>query len=385
MRLSKNSFEAIRAMGAVSDFRYASIRAMGTVSNFRYAAIRAMGTVSDIRYAAIWAVAAVCVGLSSCGGGEKDEPEPKRPINERFYGKWECQTEQIDVQFEIKRDGNIYGTGSLTREKKEAYEWQYRFSGNGNVIDATGTVRVRSGDGREYNYLSKTTFELRSDGNMTGGPVSGLVYVPYVVKPRQNIGPTVCPDEHHPHALDMGYSDNVLWACCNLGARSPWETGSYYAWGETEPKEVFVKETYRLWEDEAEGVMADLGLDIAGGEHDAATANLGEGWQLPSVELMHSLMQETDNSWVNVGGVNGRMFTGRNGGVLFIPAAGYINGSGQPFNAGNEARVWCSNGNQFERGTAFCYQIFQRQGGPGLYDRSFGLSIRPVYVIKKVE
>ncbi|MBQ7179852.1 MAG: hypothetical protein IJR87_01005 [Bacteroidaceae bacterium] len=193
-------------------------------------------------FAALATAAAVCMSISACGDREKDEPEHGGPINERFYGKWVCQTKEIDVKFVIKQDGNIQGNGTLTRKKDESYVWQYRFSRSGNRIDATGTVQVKESSGMKNIYQSWTNFELSDDSTMTGGPMSGLVYVPYVEKPRQNIGPTACPDENHPHAIEMG---------------------SYWAWGETEPKEVYSKETYSLWKEEAEGIMADLGRDIA--------------------------------------------------------------------------------------------------------------------------
>ena len=37
--------------------------------------------------------------------------------------------------------------------------------------------------------------------------------------------------------VDLGLS--VLWADCNMGADSPTDYGSYFAWGETEPKNYF--------------------------------------------------------------------------------------------------------------------------------------------------
>lgn len=43
-----------------------------------------------------------------------------------------------------------------------------------------------------------------------------------------------CPDDKHPHAIDLGLPSGTKWACCNVGTTSPDGYGGYYAWGETE-------------------------------------------------------------------------------------------------------------------------------------------------------
>ena len=43
--------------------------------------------------------------------------------------------------------------------------------------------------------------------------------------------------------VDLGLS--VKWAKCNLGASKPSDYGSYYAWGETEPKAEYTWATYK--------------------------------------------------------------------------------------------------------------------------------------------
>ena len=45
-----------------------------------------------------------------------------------------------------------------------------------------------------------------------------------------------CPDDNHPHAIDLGLPSGTKWACCNVGADTPEGYGGYYAWGETEEK-----------------------------------------------------------------------------------------------------------------------------------------------------
>lgn len=38
-----------------------------------------------------------------------------------------------------------------------------------------------------------------------------------------------CPDNHHPHLIDLGLPSGTKWACCNVGATAPEDYGGYYA------------------------------------------------------------------------------------------------------------------------------------------------------------
>ena len=55
--------------------------------------------------------------------------------------------------------------------------------------------------------------------------------------------PVTPPDDHE--WVDLGLPSGSLWATCNVGANSPEEYGDYFAWGETESKEVYNWETYK--------------------------------------------------------------------------------------------------------------------------------------------
>ena len=140
-------------------------------------------------------------------------------------------------------------------------------------------------------------------------------------------GETSCPDENHPHMIDLGLPSGTLWACCNVGASTPEEYGNYYAWGETQPKSVY--KSYAYWHDnDGDGVvdeneMVNIGSDIAGTSYDAATVNWGAPWRMPSLAQCQELINSCPSIWTTQNGVNGRKFTGPNGGNIFLPAAGY--------------------------------------------------------------
>ena len=44
--------------------------------------------------------------------------------------------------------------------------------------------------------------------------------------------------------IDLGLPSGLLWATCNIGADFPEESGSYYAWGETEKKRKYNQDSY---------------------------------------------------------------------------------------------------------------------------------------------
>lgn len=130
-----------------------------------------------------------------------------------------------------------------------------------------------------------------------------------------------CPDDNHPHMIDLGLPSGTKWACCNVGASSPEEYGGYYAWGETEEKDVYDWNTYTYC-DGSESTCHDLGNDIAGTQYDVAYVKWGGSWVMPSKEQQDELLNNCTYTWTTKNGINGGEFTGPNGGTIFLPAAG---------------------------------------------------------------
>ena len=56
---------------------------------------------------------------------------------------------------------------------------------------------------------------------------------------------TACPDNNHPHLIDLGLPSSTKWSCCNVGASKPEAYGGYYAWGETQEKSLYDYTTYK--------------------------------------------------------------------------------------------------------------------------------------------
>lgn len=132
---------------------------------------------------------------------------------------------------------------------------------------------------------------------------------------------TKCPDDNHPHMIDLGLPSGTLWACCNVRADKPEAYGGYYAWGETETKSMYNRDSY-VYCDSRSGICYYLGSDIAGTQYDVAHVKWGGSWVMPSHTQQKELLNNCTTQWTKKKGVNGRNFTGPNGGSIFLPAAG---------------------------------------------------------------
>ena len=137
-------------------------------------------------------------------------------------------------------------------------------------------------------------------------------------KPQAHL---TCPNNNHPHMIDLGLPSGTKWACCNVGAEKPEEYGGYFAWGETEEKDNYSWGTY-IHCDGDENTCNNL-YDIAGTQFDVAHLKWGGSWMMPSRYQTDELFNYCTHTWTTINGVYGRLFTGTNNNNIFIPAAGY--------------------------------------------------------------
>jgi len=186
---------------------------------------------------------------------------------------------------------------------------------------------------------------------------------------------TSCPDNNHPHAIDLGLPSGTKWACCNVGATKPEGYGDYYAWGETETKSVYSWDTYKYGRSSKD--VDNIGADIAGTKYDVAHVKWGGGWRMPTLEQIKELMANTTHEWTRLNGVAGRLFTGKNGGTVFLPAAG-DRWRGEFYGVGHWGIYWSST--PYDENYA-CYLYFYSDNAYWdyfNYFRNFGVIVRPV-------
>ena len=186
-----------------------------------------------------------------------------------------------------------------------------------------------------------------------------------------------CPDNHHPHMIDLGLPSGTLWACCNVGADKPEAYGDYYAWGETNTKSTYSWSTYTHC-DGSSSTCHNLGSDIAGTQYDVAHVKWGGSWVMPSKEQQDELRNNCTYEWTTVNGVKGGKFTSKaNGGSMFLPAAGDRSYSDLNY-AGSRGDYWSSTQGPSYTGYAY-YLYFYSSGTRTDSDYRYdGRSVRPV-------
>ena len=204
-------------------------------------------------------------------------------------------------------------------------------------------------------------------------------------------------DPYNGHAyVDLGLPSGTKWATMNVGATKPEEYGLYFAWGDTqgytadqvgsgEGKKAFEWADYKFNPSGDGSTMSKYnstdGKTILDAEDDAAAANWGGSWKMPTEAQCRELFntEYVTNQRKTVNGVKGRLFTSvSNGNTLFIPAAGFC-GVGSVINVGSDGYVWASSLNSSSVGNdAWVVYFLSSGGGVDYHGRYYGYSVRGV-------
>ena len=223
-----------------------------------------------------------------------------------------------------------------------------------NITDVTTLVTIIL----EFNNGKK--YDLNDDEEVN--IIDVILLVNFILNQNNNL---ICPDNHHPHMI-LGLPSGTKCACCNVGATKPEEYGGYYAWGETEEKEVYNIMTYQYstvveeindeygdsyyvdkygnkypYDEMMDRVFGtevddedylyfyqDFGSTICGTQYDVAHVKWGNSWQMPSLEQFKELINNRSYIYVR----SGLQFTGPNGNSIFLPVAFNREGSGTNYN-----------------------------------------------------
>ena len=221
--------------------------------------------------------------------------------------------------------------------------------------------------------------------------------------------------------IDLGLS--VKWATCNIGASSPGEPGDYFAWGETEPKSEYSWENYKFWvsgkymkatfnkycsgheqnqeklvqtskfswfnifsksntlQKKQDQIGNKLCLDLS---DDAAHANWGSPWRLPTKKELDELVAEC--IWESALLDKMRCYkvtSNRNGNCIFLPLSG-LRMDNKIQSLDYVGHCWSSSLKTDETYTAYGINFgysstFESDMvGWSSESRSYGLPVRPV-------
>ena len=277
-------------------------------------------------------------------------------------------------------------------------------SSDGNAVPATCEVTVRrplgdvNVDGRVtsaditalYDFILNddetniATSDINGDGDITSSDITMLYSVLLGV-----------PFDNHEY-VDLGLPSGTLWATMNVGANNPEEYGDYFAWGETTPKDVYYWSTYKWCSGNGERALIKYCTNSSWGnngfvdnkteldpEDDAATANWGPDWRMPSREQIQELVNNCTRQWTTLNGVNGRLFTSNiNGASLFLPASG-SRWDGDYDGVSSWGYYWSRTLEAGYPSNAISLNFLSDGVNWEYYFRYCGFSVRPVRILQK--
>ena len=212
------------------------------------------------------------------------------------------------------------------------------------------------------------------------------------------------------NCIDLGLPSGLLWAKSNMGTTDPKEIGDYYAWGETSTKKKYYSTNYKHY------TGSDLDLKkynekdrktVLELEDDAANANLGVGYRIPTQEDWQELLDNCKWEAVTTTlpieldlaqrkGIARWKVTGPNGKSIVLPMTGGFR-CDTWFDDSDEdtyyttANLWpveeLSKYDKYERAVVLTWPLLAKKTSSGSIKkptfrskrRYFGVVVRPVF------
>lgn len=211
--------------------------------------------------------------------------------------------------------------------------------------------------------------------------------------------------------VDLGLASGLLWAKCNMGTTDPTQLGDYYAWGETSPKKKYYSDNYKHFK--IDGGIKVLKYNEKDGKtvldlnDDAARANIGAGYRIPTKEDWEELLE--DCKWEAVTTTLSEIIdpsqtkviarwkvTGPSGNSIVLPMTSGFRGDGWGVQPDNDTYYTTANlypadelsdKDKYQKAVALTWPMFAKETSSGgikepsfksIY-RDFGVVIRPVF------
>lgn len=167
--------------------------------------------------------------------------------------------------------------------------------------------------------------------------------------------------------VDLGLPSGTKWATCNVGAKTPEESGGYYCWAEVGTKASYTSENYSHFGRTIGNISGKAGYDVA-------TAKWGGSWRMPTYAEIEELNNCCRWKWENRNGIEGFRVIGPNKNCIFLPAAGV---RGEFLEQYNETACYWSSAEDSMHG-AFSMHFSKCCDDFGSYHKFYGRCVRPV-------
>ena len=217
------------------------------------------------------------------------------------------------------------------------------------------------------------------------------------------------------NCVDLGLPSGLLWAKSNMGTTDPKEIGDYYAWGETSTKKDYENLTYKHFKTDKYGAIKEIlkytekdWKTVLELEDDAANANLGVGYRIPTQEDWQELLDNCKWEAVTITlpeildpsqtkTIARWIVTGPNGKSIVLPMTGGFKCSGMHNTSDKDTYYTTANLYlypdglsdlySYKRAVALKWPFFAEETSSGSIKkpwlgtiwRSFGLVVRPVF------
>ena len=214
--------------------------------------------------------------------------------------------------------------------------------------------------------------------------------------------------------VDLGLASGVLWAKYNIGTTEPTELGNYYAWGETSTKKGYYSDNYKyyIWKgNDLKRITKyneEDGKEVLELEDDAARANIGAGYRIPTKADWEELLE--DCKWEAVTTTLSEIIdpsqtkiiarwkvTGPNGNSIVLPMTSGFRADGWGVRPDNDTYYTTANlyppadelsdEYKYQKAVALTWPMFAKETSSGGIEepsfksifRDFGVVVRPVF------
>lgn len=255
------------------------------------------------------------------------------------------------------------------------------------TVTVRATPSAGSGDGGvTYSTSSSSIASINSSTGVATGKTAGTVTITATIAEGTNYrsASTSYSMTVVVYWVNLGLPSGTKWAKGNIVSNgsggykvgSPSDRGAYFSWGNRDPHFSSNGSTFDGgWSWGSGNATSPYGSSVGSGistvttgrsytantTYDAGQYCLGGSWKVPTNTQFQELLDNTDNTWTTINGVNGYKFMKKtdHSVYIFLPVCGY--GNGTSVSANTNGYYWSSSLSSGTHGSSF---IFGSTGSP---------------------
>lgn len=233
----------------------------------------------------------------------------------------------------------------LPQEKDITFELNFKINGvDSKNYTSPASVNVHVDWEQGYRYIYTFIF---TESLITPSTANAIEYKVTVDDFKTNVPEDdyIIDDNGHIAVLMRKATESkeaLYFATTNIDANTPYESGKYFWWGDIQGYEKgqenfsfdennsSIKTHNKTLEQLKENKWIEEDTNVLTKEHDAAYINWGDLWRMPTYEDFEWLTDNNNCTWEwfkKNDAVGYKVTSNTTGNIIFLPAAGYINGT----------------------------------------------------------